>query len=118
MNIEKRVCVTWFIIIVYVYWFFFVFCVYSRKNLMEQQGYKCAGCGTKVAVKYASKFRYCFYLGRYFCTGCHVNKTAVIPGRIIAKWDFSKYVSRYKVMCNCGASDSALHDSIIIWYPV
>uniref|UniRef100_A0A2S2R9S8 Run domain Beclin-1 interacting and cystein-rich containing protein n=1 Tax=Sipha flava TaxID=143950 RepID=A0A2S2R9S8_9HEMI len=62
-----------------------------RKNLMEQQGYKCAGCGTKVAVKYASKFRYCFYLGRYFCTGCHVNKTAVIPGRIIAKWDFSKY---------------------------
>lgn len=59
---------------------------------MEQQGYRCAGCGMKVALKYASKFRYCFYLGRYFCTGCHINNTAIIPGRIIAKWDFSKYV--------------------------
>lgn len=59
---------------------------------MEQQGYRCAGCSMKVALKYASKFRYCFYLGRYFCTGCHVNNTAIIPGRIIAKWDFSKYV--------------------------
>lgn len=65
---------------------------YSRKKLMEQQGYRCAGCGMIVEVKYASKFRYCFYLGRYFCTGCHVEKTAIIPGRIIAKWDFSKYV--------------------------
>ncbi|XP_025191827.1 run domain Beclin-1-interacting and cysteine-rich domain-containing protein [Melanaphis sacchari] len=62
-----------------------------RKNIMELQGYRCAGCSMKVAVKYASKFRYCFYLGRYFCTGCHVNKTSIIPGRIIEKWDFSKY---------------------------
>ncbi|KAF0751567.1 Uncharacterized protein FWK35_00032927, partial [Aphis craccivora] len=68
-----------------------IFYVYSRKNIMELQGYRCAGCGMKVAVKYASKFRYCFYLGRYFCTGCHVDKTAIIPGRIIGKWDFSKY---------------------------
>lgn len=59
---------------------------------MEQQKYRCAGCGIIVAVKYASKFRYCFYLGRYFCTGCHVNKTTTIPGRIINKWDFSKYM--------------------------
>lgn len=44
-----------------------------------------------VAIKYASKFRYCFYLGKYFCTACHVNNTSVIPGRIISKWDFSKY---------------------------
>lgn len=60
---------------------------------MELQGYRCAGCSMKVAVKYASKFRYCFYLGRYFCTGCHIDKTAIIPGRIIGKWDFSKYVT-------------------------
>ncbi|XP_050438245.1 run domain Beclin-1-interacting and cysteine-rich domain-containing protein isoform X2 [Adelges cooleyi] len=62
-----------------------------RKQVMEQQGYRCAGCSMKVDVKYASKFRYCFYLGRYFCTGCHIDKTALIPGRIISKWDFSKY---------------------------
>ncbi|CAH1733236.1 unnamed protein product [Aphis gossypii] len=69
-----------------------------RKNIMELQGYRCAGCSMKVAVKYASKFRYCFYLGRYFCTGCHVDKTAIIPGRIIGKWDFSKYVTRVPQM--------------------
>ncbi|VVC29737.1 Putative zinc-RING and/or ribbon,RUN domain,Zinc finger, RING/FYVE/PHD-type [Cinara cedri] len=62
-----------------------------RKKLMEHQNYRCAGCAMNVAVKYASKFRYCFYLGRYFCTGCHIDKKTVIPGRIIAKWDFSKY---------------------------
>ncbi|XP_050529369.1 run domain Beclin-1-interacting and cysteine-rich domain-containing protein isoform X2 [Daktulosphaira vitifoliae] len=62
-----------------------------RKKVMEQQGYRCAGCSMKVDIKYASKFRYCFYLGRYFCTGCHIDKTAIIPGRIISKWDFSKY---------------------------
>ncbi|VVC29738.1 Hypothetical protein CINCED_3A006999 [Cinara cedri] len=61
------------------------------KKLMEHQNYRCAGCAMNVAVKYASKFRYCFYLGRYFCTGCHIDKKTVIPGRIIAKWDFSKY---------------------------
>lgn len=72
--------------------FFFFF--YSRKKIMGQQLYRCAGCGMQVAFKYASKYRYCFYLGRYFCTECHVNKTSMIPGRIIAKWDFSKYVTQ------------------------
>ncbi|XP_076168023.1 run domain Beclin-1-interacting and cysteine-rich domain-containing protein rubicon isoform X2 [Ptiloglossa arizonensis] len=51
----------------------------------------CAGCGMKVAVKYANKFRYCEYLGRYFCTGCHTNQVALIPGKILSKWDFNRY---------------------------
>lgn len=45
----------------------------------------------KVAIKYANKFRYCEYLGRYFCTGCHTNQVALIPGKILSKWDFNRY---------------------------
>ncbi|XP_014248019.1 run domain Beclin-1-interacting and cysteine-rich domain-containing protein [Cimex lectularius] len=63
----------------------------KRKEQMEKQNYLCAGCGMKVAPEYSHKFRYCNYLARYFCTGCHKNKQMLIPGRILSKWDFNKY---------------------------
>ncbi|CAH0557588.1 unnamed protein product [Brassicogethes aeneus] len=63
----------------------------SRKDLMHKQNYRCAGCSMKVAPQYASRFRYCDYLGRYFCTQCHTNQLALIPGRILQKWDFTRY---------------------------
>lgn len=62
-----------------------------RKEIMEKQNYKCAGCGMRVATKYASKFRYCDYLGKYFCTGCHKNQVSLIPARVLYKWDFNRY---------------------------
>ncbi|XP_063236877.1 run domain Beclin-1-interacting and cysteine-rich domain-containing protein isoform X2 [Bacillus rossius redtenbacheri] len=62
-----------------------------RRVLMAKQNYRCAGCGMKVAPEYAHRFRYCEYLGRYFCTGCHTGQLAVVPGKILAKWDFSRY---------------------------
>ncbi|XP_066589438.1 run domain Beclin-1-interacting and cysteine-rich domain-containing protein isoform X2 [Prorops nasuta] len=62
-----------------------------RRTLIAKQNYRCAGCGMSVAVKYADKFRYCEYLGRYFCTGCHTNQVALIPGKILSKWDFIRY---------------------------
>ncbi|XP_014481802.1 PREDICTED: run domain Beclin-1 interacting and cysteine-rich containing protein [Dinoponera quadriceps] len=62
-----------------------------RRMLIAKQNYRCAGCGMKVAVKYANRFRYCEYLGRYFCTGCHTNQVAFVPGRILSKWDFNRY---------------------------
>lgn len=62
-----------------------------RRTLIAKQNYRCAGCGMKVAVKYANKFRYCEYLGRYFCTGCHANQVSLIPGKILSKWDFNRY---------------------------
>ncbi|XP_044750682.1 run domain Beclin-1-interacting and cysteine-rich domain-containing protein isoform X2 [Coccinella septempunctata] len=62
----------------------------TRKELMIKQNYRCAGCGMRVAPQYASKFRYCEYLGRYFCTGCHSNQLALIPARILHKWDFTR----------------------------
>uniref|UniRef100_A0A023F0V8 RUN domain-containing protein n=1 Tax=Triatoma infestans TaxID=30076 RepID=A0A023F0V8_TRIIF len=63
----------------------------QRRLLMTKQNMQCAGCGMRVAPEYAHRFRYCEYLARYFCTGCHSNKQAVIPGRVLAKWDFTKY---------------------------
>uniref|UniRef100_A0A1B6CXH4 RUN domain-containing protein n=1 Tax=Clastoptera arizonana TaxID=38151 RepID=A0A1B6CXH4_9HEMI len=63
----------------------------KRRFMISKQNYRCAGCGVKVAIQYADKFRYCDYLGRYFCTGCHTNQLAVIPGRVLQKWDFKKY---------------------------
>ncbi|XP_054282371.1 run domain Beclin-1-interacting and cysteine-rich domain-containing protein-like isoform X2 [Macrosteles quadrilineatus] len=62
----------------------------ERRILMAKQNYRCAGCGLTVAQQYAGRFRYCEYLGRYFCTGCHTNQLAVIPGRVIQKWDFTR----------------------------
>lgn len=40
---------------------------------------------------YIRRLRYCEYLGRYFCQCCHENAQAVVPGRVLRKWDFSKY---------------------------
>ncbi|XP_015607348.1 run domain Beclin-1-interacting and cysteine-rich domain-containing protein isoform X2 [Cephus cinctus] len=62
-----------------------------KKILIAKQNYRCAGCGMKVAVEYSNRFRYCEYLGRYFCTGCHTNQVALIPGKILSKWDFNRY---------------------------
>ncbi|KAJ1519867.1 hypothetical protein ONE63_004109 [Megalurothrips usitatus] len=62
-----------------------------RRTLMAKQSYRCAGCGMKVAPSYAHRFRYCEYLGRYFCTGCHSNQSAAIPARVLTKWDFTRY---------------------------
>lgn len=40
---------------------------------------------------YIKRLRYCEYLCRYFCQCCHENAQAVVPGRVLRKWDFSKY---------------------------
>lgn len=68
----------------------FVFICVRRRVLMVKQNYRCAGCGAKVEPKYIRKYRYCEYLGRYFCTSCHTNQTAILPSRVLNKWDFSK----------------------------
>lgn len=63
----------------------------KRSIALGNQKWMCAGCGMKVEQKYSKSFRWCNYLGRYFCTGCHENQTSVIPARIIYFWDFKKH---------------------------
>ena len=45
----------------------------------------------QVEPRYSRSFRWCHYLGKYFCTGCHSNLGHVVPARIIHQWDFKKY---------------------------
>ncbi|XP_030647387.1 run domain Beclin-1-interacting and cysteine-rich domain-containing protein [Chanos chanos] len=63
----------------------------KRKVVVAKQNYRCAGCGIRIDPDYIKRLRYCEYLGRYFCQCCHENAQAVVPGRVLRKWDFSKY---------------------------
>ncbi|XP_029938883.1 run domain Beclin-1-interacting and cysteine-rich domain-containing protein isoform X2 [Salarias fasciatus] len=63
----------------------------KRKTVVAKQNYRCAGCGTRIDPDYIRRLRYCEYLGRYFCQCCHENAQAVVPGRVLRKWDFGKY---------------------------
>ncbi|NXO52086.1 RUBIC protein, partial [Aramus guarauna] len=63
----------------------------TRKVAVAKQNYRCAGCGIRTDPDYIKRLRYCEYLGKYFCQCCHENAQTVIPGRILRKWDFSKY---------------------------
>ncbi|XP_053315341.1 run domain Beclin-1-interacting and cysteine-rich domain-containing protein isoform X2 [Spea bombifrons] len=63
----------------------------TKKVAVMKQNYRCAGCGIRIEPDYIKRLRYCEYLGKYFCQCCHENAQSVIPGRILRKWDFSKY---------------------------
>lgn len=75
----------------------------SVKQLLELQHHTCAGCRRPMdsestflrelaqTVGWSRNFRFCEYTGQLFCTVCHVNDTAVIPGRVLHGWDFTVY---------------------------
>lgn len=63
----------------------------KRSLLMGTQGWRCAGCGMRVSERLSRHFRLCNYLGRYFCTTCHSNQMAMIPAKVLHKWDFRLY---------------------------
>ncbi|XP_017871200.1 PREDICTED: run domain Beclin-1-interacting and cysteine-rich domain-containing protein isoform X2 [Drosophila arizonae] len=63
----------------------------SRSQLLSRQHYRCAGCGMQVTRQYQQYFRYCNYLGKYLCTGCHRNQLSAIPAKILQSWDFRCY---------------------------
>jgi len=70
----------------------------NRKAALYLQKWQCSGCGMRVEQKYSKSFRFCNYLGKYFCTGCHENTLSVIPSRVIQDWDFKRYpVSNFSV---------------------
>ncbi|XP_054915920.1 protein associated with UVRAG as autophagy enhancer isoform X1 [Poeciliopsis prolifica] len=64
---------------------------HRRSEVVASQHYLCAGCGTEVEPRYIKKLRHCEYLGRYFCDCCHSGSEAIIPGRVLSNWDFSRY---------------------------
>ncbi|CAD7090976.1 unnamed protein product [Hermetia illucens] len=63
----------------------------NRKQVLQQQNNRCTGCGMRVYRAYVNRFRYCTYLGKYHCTGCHRNQMSIIPAKVLEKWDFCYY---------------------------
>ncbi|XP_066542657.1 protein associated with UVRAG as autophagy enhancer [Hoplias malabaricus] len=62
-----------------------------RSEVIASQHFLCAGCGTEVEPRYIKRLRYCDYLGKYFCDGCHGGGESMIPGRVLSRWDFGRY---------------------------
>lgn len=64
-----------------------------NKNLQAElaaQGYRCTGCGMKVEPSHAKHFRFCNYVGKYFCQNCHTNAIHIIPAHVLERWSFKK----------------------------
>ncbi|KAM6970598.1 run domain Beclin-1-interacting and cysteine-rich domain-containing protein [Aplochiton taeniatus] len=64
---------------------------HRRSKVVSSQYFLCAGCGTDIEPRYIKKLLYCHYLGKYFCDCCHSGSELVVPGRVLAHWDFGRY---------------------------
>lgn len=62
----------------------------NQREALAKQSNRCAGCGLAVDPAYVSRYRYCDYLGKYFCASCHSKESSFIPAKILWKWDFKK----------------------------
>uniref|UniRef100_A0A915PV34 Rubicon Homology domain-containing protein n=1 Tax=Setaria digitata TaxID=48799 RepID=A0A915PV34_9BILA len=63
----------------------------SVRKLLEEQQYRCGGCGIKVSKVYCRRMRYCDYYGKVFCQRCHQGAKSRIPARVIYQWSFKEY---------------------------
>lgn len=59
----------------------------DRKKVIQMQNNRCAGCGMYVAAALQYSLRYCEYLGKYHCTGCHRNQISAIPARVLDRYE-------------------------------
>ena len=73
---------------------------YSLKLLLYTQHFSCAGCYKHLDLEKGvvqgfaqtitrGKPRFCEYTGQLFCSLCHLNKFAVLPGHVLRHWDFT-----------------------------
>ena len=58
--------------------------------MIERKHLRFFTCRLPVAG-YMRRYRYCEYLGKFFCPRCHSNEMAVIPARVLHRWDFAHY---------------------------
>uniref|UniRef100_A0A1I7VI37 Run domain Beclin-1 interacting and cystein-rich containing protein n=1 Tax=Loa loa TaxID=7209 RepID=A0A1I7VI37_LOALO len=95
----------------------------SVRKLLEQQQYRCGGCGIKVAKVYCRRMRYCDYYGRVFCQRCHQGARSRIPARIVYQWNFKEYPvsdvahrflldNRRQPVINASAIDSRFYNRV------
>ncbi|XP_004764323.1 pleckstrin homology domain-containing family M member 3 isoform X1 [Mustela putorius furo] len=62
----------------------------SLERGLTAQSFKCAGCQRSIGLS-SGKAKVCSYSGWYYCSGCHVDDSFLIPARIVHNWDTSKY---------------------------
>ncbi|XP_036776184.2 pleckstrin homology domain-containing family M member 3 isoform X3 [Manis pentadactyla] len=62
----------------------------SLERGLTAQSFKCAGCQRSIGLS-NGKAKVCNYSGWYYCSGCHVDDSFLIPARIVHNWDTSKY---------------------------
>ena len=62
----------------------------DKRKALTAQKFRCAGCGLTVELNYVQRFRYCNYLGKYFCHSCHGNSDSIVPAHVLWKWDFKR----------------------------
>eukprot|EP00250_Pteridium_aquilinum_P017676 c23733_g1_i1 orf=725-3652(+) len=72
----------------------------SFKQVLNTQHHSCAGCYRHLEYEkgliqgFAQAFgrgkpRFCEYTGHLFCSSCHLNEFAVLPGHVLWHWDFT-----------------------------
>eukprot|EP01062_Namystynia_karyoxenos_P048097 TRINITY_DN36530_c0_g1_i1.p2 TRINITY_DN36530_c0_g1~~TRINITY_DN36530_c0_g1_i1.p2 ORF type:complete len:341 (+),score=113.11 TRINITY_DN36530_c0_g1_i1:27-1049(+) len=69
----------------------------EKEQRIDAQGRRCKGClrvlqrewsTMHVSYRY-DHVRFCFYMGHYYCPGCHDDSlTLPIPARMLCHWDF------------------------------
>ncbi|CAI4230998.1 unnamed protein product [Auanema sp. JU1783] len=72
-------------------WIFTPLKVEPVKTLLEQQKYRCAGCGVKIDQQYLKRVRLCEYYCKVFCQCCHQGLKSVIPSKILNMWNFKEF---------------------------
>ncbi|XP_059171360.1 run domain Beclin-1-interacting and cysteine-rich domain-containing protein-like [Physella acuta] len=63
----------------------------KQSVVMSRQNFRCAGCGLRVDPALMKRYKYCEYLGKYFCQCCHTGETSIIPGHVLERWHFNRY---------------------------
>lgn len=73
----------------------------QRDAQLQRQNNSCAFCKSsfaessnllfKAVGSALQKPRRCHYCAQHFCHKCHSNKTAMLPFKVVARWDFAEY---------------------------
>ncbi|CAJ0945079.1 unnamed protein product, partial [Mesorhabditis belari] len=71
-------------------WIFNLHPTHNIKDLLDEQGWRCADCGKKITGEYTKRVRYCDYYGLLFCQCCHQGAKMKIPARVLHLWSFKE----------------------------
>ncbi|KYR00061.1 RUN domain-containing protein [Tieghemostelium lacteum] len=65
--------------------------LFRKPKFTEMNNQLCPSCNAFLDKLGFFKVRFCYYTGKHFCNNCHHNEKALIPARILFRWDFKLY---------------------------